>query len=462
MAGVIFIPALFAYFNSSRPERNDFSLLTMLIPDCETLVQRIIHFVTPPGYETGLGLPLLVIISFGGIILSKKQFRVLKITYILFMIGYFIPLAGSLMNGFSYSTDRWTYQLFFLSALTVSCFLNNYKFRKIKTKEYLCLFCLLNIAVNGFINNGPVALGGCGWSACFKSYEDLSQISNSLYARSSQTDKYSTDDFYRLDINDTTINASLIFNNNSTNSYYSITNNAVNEFYTNMLISPSYFSSFCFQGLDSRQSLNMLMSVQKYMDKTNPDTALTNPFCLPLGFTYDTYTTSSELSSSDALLKSHIVSNTVILDDDAGNIPLQKYDLTLVADDIQQIPVSLAKAPADNSIIIEFDSFIPSSDFEYYLYLTDFTCSDTSMEYVDIGVCDKTIRLFSQNNTTTDSANDYLIKISNNCSVWKNGMIKIELPNEGNFSFEDARLHALNISNYADAYTSHQESALEI
>lgn len=459
MAGILLIPALIAYFNSSRPGRRSLSLQDLLIPNFEILFQQIKHLITPPGYEAGLGLPLLVIISFFGLFYFKKQFRVLKIVFILFLSGYFIPLTGSLMNGLSYSTDRWTYQLFFLSTLVTSCFLSNYQFHKKRTNEILCILCLMNIAMNGFFNNGPVSIGGRGWSACFLSFEDLSQISDSLYARSILPSTDTSNNFYRIDMDDTTINASLIFDNYSTNSYYSITNNSIYEFYTNMLISPSYTGSFCFQGLDKRQSLNMLLSVQKYLDKTIDNTVCDNPYYLPLGFTYDSYVAASELSSTDALLKSHITTDTVILDNVEENFPLKKYDVKQAFDDIQEIPVSWSKSDADHSISIIFDSLSPSTDYEYYVYLSNFAYSDSDTEYFDISVCDKAIRLFPEQGASHDIST-YLVKISNNSIALLNGKIELLLPDNSNFTLGDAKLYKLNVSSYANAYEKHRESTL--
>lgn len=84
------------------------------------------------------------------IVFLNKSYLKYKLILGIIIIGFALPLFGSLMNGLSYSTDRWTFIMQFFFSFTVVMVLDDNMLFSDNKKEYylmiipVCL-CILQI-----------------------------------------------------------------------------------------------------------------------------------------------------------------------------------------------------------------------------------------------------------------------------------------------------------------------------
>lgn len=366
MAGFMFLPALIGYFDSSRTNRAVFEIKGLLSYPLETYKNFISYMFVPRGWTAGLGIPVLFMICIGVSVGRKINNKSFKILLLISIIAYFIPLTGSVMNGFSYSIDRWSYIIYFFGAfftaqilkenlsidikrviicsLLVSVtllvqyiysnniiivlfrvgiylfllFIFNIYYMKSKKvfvckrgAKFLLIYALLNVCINGMFINGPVVLGGDGYSGGFRKSEEVYlQIENSI-----ANGKQNEEGFYRIDVSDSSLGASLVLDYNGATQYFSITNNNIYQFFKEMSISPGIRSvSHILKGLDARSVLEAILSVRYYEDDLKiKDEKIPllrkNDSELPFGFTYknainkDMFDTFNEFEKMNALLE---------------------------------------------------------------------------------------------------------------------------------------------------------------
>lgn len=370
MAGFMFLPALIGYFNSSRTNRSVFEIEELLSYPLENYKDFISYMFVPRGWTAGLGLPVLFIVCFGFSVGRKINNKSFKILLIIPFIAYFIPLTGCVMNGFSYSIDRWSYIIYFFGAffsaqilkeklspdknrVIICCmliaatlfvqfiysnkniavlfrlgiyllllsifavyYIKSYKYFKCQIGiKFLLMYALFNVCINGMFINGPVVLGGDGYSGGFRKSEEVyMQIENSV-ANGMQNE----DGFYRIDVFDSSLGASFVLNYNGTTQYFSITNNNIYQFFEEMSISPGIRSvSHILKGLDARSVLEAILSVRYYEEDIKIIEEKTpllrkNDTEMPFGFTYknsinkDTFDTFNEFEKMNALLEYVII-----------------------------------------------------------------------------------------------------------------------------------------------------------
>ena len=111
--------------------------------------------------------------------------------------------------------------------------------------------------------NGPVALGGDGYSGGFlRNKAVYPQIENSVV-----NGIQDEEGFYRVDAFDSSLGASMVLNYKGTVQYFSITNNNIYQFFKEMSISPGIRSvSHILKGIDGRSVLDSILSVRYYED----------------------------------------------------------------------------------------------------------------------------------------------------------------------------------------------------
>ena len=371
MAGFMFLPALAGYFDSSRTDRTALTLKELLSYPLESYKGFISYLFVPRGWSDGLGLPVLIFICFCitlGIKILNKRFKLLLM---ISFIAYFIPATGIVMNGFSYNIDRWSYIVYFWGAvftaqvlqekisfnkirITVCCILiaatiliqyfystgnkaalfrsgiymlllalifiyyiikKKYKEKDEYTK-FLLLYVILNVCINGMYINGPVALGGDGYSGGFlRNKAVYPQIENSVV-----NGIQDEEGFYRVDAFDSSLGASMVLNYKGTVQYFSITNNNIYQFFKEMSISPGIRSvSHILKGIDGRSVLESILSVRYYeddfIDGNNIIPLLKkNTYVLPFGFTYknsidkENFDSLNEFEKMDTLLEKVVIS----------------------------------------------------------------------------------------------------------------------------------------------------------
>ncbi|WP_160561032.1 YfhO family protein [Parablautia muri] len=368
MASLFFIPVLLDFLKSPRSEETSFSFAQIIeMYSLETWTERLEGLISGPGYGSGLGLCAVAVASILFLYSIPHKYKELKILLTIFVVGYCFPMTGSIMNGFSYSTERLLFLLYFLIAMVIAkslsqpdhiprqCFyIQTFIFviwgialfalsgvnlqsilriaafgfswlsliyiliRKPKSsfmanEKLLSMLAVVGIILVGVMNNFPVVVGGKGFSALFLNWGVYQDINDSKFAQCAKKDSL-TENALRTDIYDTCHNAATILNVNGTSSYYSIANPSVYYFLTEYLVSPGIEdSSFTYKGLDSRLSLEMLLSVGSYTDTIDASKIYTNPYILPFGFTFDSYILNEDAQSEDVLDRNAALVETVTL-----------------------------------------------------------------------------------------------------------------------------------------------------
>lgn len=305
ISGVVLMPTLYEYLHSTRlGESSPFAHLDDLL-SLPQLLERGSGLLTGPGYVSGLGITFIAILAcvFGikSVARSNRslssdvsvQDKVWGVLLIILLLGYVFPFWGSLMNGLSYSTDRWTYMLIFVISIETARHLQDiqkYARSSIFTTlisfavSACCIFiieeekaavtriiillldatvlivalsigksnknsrinksisnCLcsslffpfwLVVEVMGmaFYNNAPHAAGGKGYYQNFKNWYAYQEVMNSEFSYFSKSASQKTR-FVRTDCTDTSYGASLITDTLGTTSYFSIQNSNLQRFY---------------------------------------------------------------------------------------------------------------------------------------------------------------------------------------------------------------------------------------
>lgn len=368
LSGVVFIPSVYGLFSSTREVGKDFSV--ELFCGLDNVVHTLGEFLVPNVYNSVITFSL---VTFGGVVtyffVKNKKKEFLYITIVLWCLLW-CPLWGSIMNGFSYSTDRWFFILSFFSNVTMVLALDEeetmpnvafgiyllfsvsslvihvinseknlglgirifvfciliaglrFVWQKQKKREsVIVLFSFVVTSAMGLFIYGPKVVGGNGYSANFKPYGVYQEILDS----SSELERTETA-FERWDIYDSSYAASLVAEYAGTTEYFSTLNGNIYNFFKTMCISPSIRgSSFCVQGLDGRKELISLLSTSYYMDfitKDNERNSIIykNENYLPLGFTYNTYILEDDFNKLSVLNKNSQLINTIVLNEENPEI----------------------------------------------------------------------------------------------------------------------------------------------
>lgn len=527
-AGVLFIPVIEEYFQCYRHGDVSFSIMRLFaLPDKETLINSLRNIITPAksGYENGLCIPIIVIPIVVYLVTNcRKEGYWKQILFLaIAMWGILFPAVGTISNGFAYSTIRWTYILYFFLSFIVAVYYDKVvsSFSRINFQIYLMLYIvwlfsffilnilnsqmifrviicsliwviviffigkialakqteyervykrlwyvsIMSIAASGVMFYAPQKIGGSGAGAGFKGLNFVdSEIRSSKLAQ--ECSKDTTDEFYRYDYNDTSLDAPLMLGANTTYLYYSMCNGSVYNVFNQLRISPAIMHTFTLQGLDGRQALETLMSVKTYATDTDNWNTTQNKYFLPLGFTYEKAVSEKTVESFDQLKKMNVMMSDVIVGNDkVGKIA--KVDNASEPGDIisdcteHQIPINITygsdiirngnriKVNDGSTIRVEFTPLQnQETGDELYLYLRNLT-SDPSFKY-DISLAGKTIRLRDKKDMWYfDNNFDYLVQVQN---VASSGVINIVFQNAGEYTLNDIELVENSIGSFEEKY----------
>lgn len=370
MAGIIFVPAILGFLQSSR---NGGSGGIELLYAWDEYVVFLKNLFIPRAFESGLGMAIPFVLAF--ILLwgcRQVAFRV-KILAIFWGICYLTPLSGTVMNGFSYTTTRWQFILVFIAALIFvevfdapqieekkivwclyilligvsicfhiadmeknvagvfrgGCYLALAVFPVVVWKKRnegtILLFCLGTLCLNICMIFGPVALGGSGFRAGFLTYEELEGMEEDSIGNDAQRGQ----EVYRLDAWDFSLGASLILDYYGTAEYFSIENGAVSEFYREFLISPGMVSTWTLYGIDGRNVIEDLLSVQYFTENRKGENGyekvvLENEDVRPIGIFFDSYLPREDFVNLDPINRMTAVARHVVLDKEATGVEMRK------------------------------------------------------------------------------------------------------------------------------------------
>lgn len=474
LAGMAFLPALVGYFNSSRTGRSEILLKDLFLYPAEKYLQFLECLFTPRAWTDCLAFPIIVIFCAIIAAFRKKGDRCTLFLLLFFTCAYFIPATGTVMNGFSYNIDRWSHVVYFFAALLVVqvlevrvawnrrellagsilvlgslllqviygekglslylrvsyyvillfLFLGFQYFAKSKIfqKEgatLILIFSFSNIVLNGLVINGPVILGGDGYSAGFRENDGLYESIETSIANLPD----SKEEIERRDVYDTSYGASFVLGYYGTSQYFSITNEHIYDFYRQMAISPGIRSvSHILRGLNGRQVLESIVSVKYYEDRVlNEEGDYTavlreNENCLPFGYLYCSSLSESEFEKLDNFQKMDALLQIVVLKDEVQteeSVELKYSAVEEVDADIYYIDIEKQEEFLYVSAESEIMLHLPEREYvdgELYVKLNGVTLLDDMTTDINVGNADIQVR--DSKDSYYIGVDDFLVKTS--------------------------------------------------
>ena len=370
MAGIIFVPAILGFLQSSREGGGGG---VELFYERDEYVSFLKNLFIPRAFEPGLGMVIPFVLAFVLAWTYRSVASRVKILAALWVVCYLTPFCGIVMNGFSYTTTRWQFILFFIAALIfvevfdasqeeekrsvwylyilvigisicfhiadmeinmagifrVSCYLLlavlSIAVWKRRNGKNVLLFCMGSVCLNICMIFGPVALGGSGFRAGFLSYEELEGMKENSIGNVVEREQ----EVYRQDVWDFSLGASLISDYYGTAEYFSIENVAVSEFYREFSISPGMVSTWTLYGIDGRNVIEDLLSVQ-YFSENRKDgdgyekVILENEDVKPMGIFFDSYLPRDEFDNLDPINRMEAVAKHVVLEQEPTEVEVRK------------------------------------------------------------------------------------------------------------------------------------------
>ena len=137
MASLVFVPSVLGFLNNSDRSGMEEGGLDFLY-DKTYYILKIGRLMAPCGSENILAMSTIILPAFILLLFRKKNGKrtLLLLTVVSFVI-YSVPLLASTLNGFSYSSNRWTFAFSLLLAyITVDAIRD---FMNMKKREVLCL-----------------------------------------------------------------------------------------------------------------------------------------------------------------------------------------------------------------------------------------------------------------------------------------------------------------------------------
>lgn len=521
MSGVILLPTVIAYLSSGRSqEERDWSEILSLYRG-EQLLERVRGILVDPGYGSALGLTipvLFLLVIF--LVRHARRYPLIAAEIVLCIAGYFLPVVGAMMNGFSYSSDRWMFIAYYFIAMGITVALEQctetaaYTTRAARsawvicgmvallwaiatitsgdltttqrvvrilivglslatlalaTRRGLCAVACSVIACTvliAWLVNLPTAVGGDGYHRSFKNFYAWHEVASGAMAQAAETDT-----FHRIDIYDSSLGSSLVLGVNSASSYFSMYNSGPYQFLAPRLVSTgTEASSYTLRGLDGRKALEMFYSVTQYALDRSSDVIVKNNLALPFGFTYTSYMLEEDAEDADPLDRNQNVLKMVELETQP-----QSSDLTRITEsdrDWETIPceVQFCNTTQEQEGIIRVDEtseirvslpqdMDPIGNYEYYVLLHGLTWQEDDFErYLIVG--GKRMRIRPMDSYPLQQS-EYMVKLDLSAEDVERGYVVIEFLEDATYHLESLELRRLDISQYEEYYGRLTESVLE-
>jgi len=142
LASFVLIPTIFTYLDMNTVNRN----VSMLIYPISYYKNLLFSFVsTNSVIWVTIGVSPLCILLIPNLLKNNKDNKV-EICMLIFMsIMLLLPLFGSLMNGFSFPSNRWTFgYIFFLSLIVTKSLNDNLIYKEIDLKKMFLIFIIFS------------------------------------------------------------------------------------------------------------------------------------------------------------------------------------------------------------------------------------------------------------------------------------------------------------------------------
>ncbi|MCD7894800.1 MAG: YfhO family protein [Erysipelotrichaceae bacterium] len=517
MAFVLLLPAMMGLLNSAR---SDVAYTYSTFYSLSNYKSMLRLFLSPKtGHDwTCMGYGAIALISVI-VLLMQKQYKPLKIAFIVLTIMSLIPMVGCIMNGFSYVSNRWLWGYSFLIAFiivvkwndlfhlnkkeivlllgclsiyTILCFI----FTETRTIDVVFSLCIGFVVVlcilftrRFHIHCGQLLVIGCVLINIF---------GNSLYKYSSYVeefvnyndilDKLENDDesylssldddaFYRYTGSKTTNNGTLYTGLHSTQYYWSLENSTITQFREELGLSDNILIS-SYKTLDSSTILSTLANVKYYVQEDGIPYGYTyidnniweNDNTLPFGYTYsncisrETYNHLSSIEKQQALLQG------CVIDEDTDNeteltFTNQSIDYDISCDEGISIENNVIKVTKENaSITLNFDGL---EECETYLAINGLNYDGTN-EKIKITMnstntndetIQKTLNYVTPYYQWYSNRDSFMIRFGYDTYAKKS--ITITFDTLGEYSFDSIEIQCLPMNNYEEQVSNLQQDTLE-
>lgn len=472
LASPILIPVIIGYFHSSRVSHSYINFRELLFDrDWKGI---IVDSFIPTSNLKGLMLPVIV---FPCIILHifYEKMSKNKVLSIAIYSMIFVPAVGFIMNGFSYTTTRWYFIIYFVSScmlvrilpklvkfsskkyiktIGISYILmlvfwsvgrTNYKRTCIYFIIYLLLLSIILIAIycksykglylsailSIIVNIGLLFFKfgdiGAGMISEFVDKDQFENVLVQVEQLGKNWNKEIDNKGVRIAASDMTIpiNSSLIERYYGDTSYYSMSNQSVSNFFIEYAIDPAVrTASFIVLGTDHRDAINNVLSVENSV--------------LSMGFTYDSYITEkefqmlNEMQRNELILKSAVVENeitTLDLKKDTPNFQSKVLDCNFSVENADWQGNKL-KVESGSKIVVEVNNL---EEGTIYLKLKGIQLND-GITYDILGETFN-LQIGSTNNEYYRGNDDYFVN-AGSYGVGKQ-KITIQFTKEAQFSLQD-------------------------
>lgn len=496
LGAFILLPAVWGYLDSSRTGRSTIfdGIKDMLLYEHDYYLKHLRCFMVPEAWESIVTISPVVLLGLIAVFTTRKLCPHLKAICIISLIGFCLPVVGSLMNGFSYCTDRWYFGVLFFLIMTalmgiekirqlkkgqmlifllmaVALILGNIAGNSVskgvflrslaflffiiilpiiwncQKKEQLLLasVCLLTV-LNGWLIFGPNQIGGSGYTWGFVPMEEsLTSMQESVAGIDKQ------DRFERLDVYQSSLATAMVMDYYGTTEYFSTLNGDVSEFYREMGISPGVRSAtWILKGLDSREELLSLLSVGQYTDfEVNEEGIVpcekTNENYLPLGFTYSEWISRENFDSFSVAQKESMILKAIVLEEPLPDVEETAIDISEENQEIGYQAEDIDIERDGNCFTTRCDSRIritleESAESEsVYVQFKGFTVEDEGVHELYVG--NKNLQLRSRDYVYYMGSDEFWVYVTELFEEDGVTYFDLRFPEENTFTLQDMKIY---------------------
>lgn len=336
------------------------------------------------GSAVQIGTSVLVIPALTMLFYKKNKSRFNeKLLVFVCIIFLTFPFFASMLNGFSYVTNRWTFaftlllcfiltitwdeiidadkkDIFVMSlsfaATLIIClvlersrvlaiiiplcllflfilmlFMKNtgrWKLKRKATEAVALAVCLICLCQNGLFQLSPYGDNYISGFVKKQQFNGFGSIVDSSIKKAAADDN----EFFRYTGRELEYNSSINTGLYTPQFYWSLSNGNISRYRVDMNIRENY--PYKYENLDDRTAMNALAGVRYFYngdkanqavpyayEKTDVSNVYVNPNSLPFGFTYDSYITQQEYSElSSSVDKQNVMLQTAVLENDASSV----------------------------------------------------------------------------------------------------------------------------------------------
>ncbi len=370
-AGFIVLPMMFVLTDDFRLAVS--TKIHLIYPIEYYLKLPSMFFSVTRVYWLCMGFPALAFLAISSVFVKQKKNRTLLLLNAICIFFVLSPVFAQVTNGFKYVTNKWEYSLALLAAFDivyewdsiqekvslifimltllfvvcmilqsnfnivvplciglVDCWLFYLATKKKKTaliESSVVFLVIVNMLFNALWYLSPM---GVNYSTSGTFFTDDSNIARTseAYEFSNYAKTLDDQDFYRYSGSDLTINASMLFDQYSTDFYWSLSNKYVSRYRNDICIDE--YSLCNYLEYDKRATLYSLANVKYYVTpkgyqgllpygfqcigSTENNLIYINDNYLPFGYTYDKAVSYDYWSSLNGVEKEELMQHAIVID----------------------------------------------------------------------------------------------------------------------------------------------------